>query len=415
MKRIAYTFATVLLSVVLTPVFFVYAESTVNLKASDLRGHSEIFFSPRSASFLDSSTFEVPVFINTNGKSVNAIDLRIKFNADLLSIVNPSGGKSIIGVWVEPPSYDNTKGTARIVGTIPDGIVTNSGLVVTLIFRAKSPGSATVTISDTSQVLLNDGAGTATDVSVSRGVYTITPRPPEGVAVYSETHPFQERWYNNNSPVFTWDKEPGVTGFSYILDNKPSTIPTTPPADETVKSYPELSDGAWYFHIKALKNGVWGNTTHHIVKIDTTPPAEFTPTLEFLGAAVINRFLVSFFTTDNLSGIDHYEIGVIDKSGPATQAPVFIQSESPYQLPFDKISSAGIIVRAFDKAGNTRDVTVSARKPFLPLKFITDNAVVILFSLLILIVLAFIVHYFYGHKIIRRIESKMPPLPPPQP
>lgn len=388
----------------LAPMTLVRAQGTVNIRASDLRGSSDLFVSPRTASFLDGSTFEVPVYINTNKKSINAIDLRIKFNADVLTIVNPSEGKSIIGIWVEPPTYDNTKGTAHLVGTIPGGISTDSGLITTLVFRAKVPGTAVVSISDASQVLLNDGAGTATDLNVGRGTYTITPRPPEGVKVYSETHPFQDKWYNNNNPTISWDKDPGVTGFSFELDSKPTTIPGNNIVDTTVKSYPDLSDGIWYFHIKALKAGVWGNTTHFLVKIDTTPPAAFKPTLEYLGAAVINRFLVSYSTTDNLSGVDHYEVGVIDKSRPVTEAPAFVEASSPYQLPFDTISSARLIVRAFDRAGNIRDVSVDAKVPFLPTKIIVDNAVMILLTILIIIIIAFIVHYFYGHKIIRKIE-----------
>ena len=55
-------------------------------------------------------------------------------------------------------------------------------------------------------------------------------------------------------------------------------------------------------------------------------PADFKPKAEYLVAATImvERTLVSFLTTDNLSGIDHYEVGVIDKSQPATESPVFL-------------------------------------------------------------------------------------------
>ena len=40
--------------------------------------------------------------------------------------------KSIIGVWVEPPAYDNSRGT--VIGVIPNGITTSSGLIGTILF-----------------------------------------------------------------------------------------------------------------------------------------------------------------------------------------------------------------------------------------------------------------------------------------
>ena len=368
--------------------------------------HAEISITPSSASFQEGSTFEVPIFINTEGNSINAIELHIAFDPDKLSIIRPTGGKSIIGLWMEPPSYDNSKGTAKVVGAIPNGITSDSGLIVTITFKAKATGQTVVSIRDDSNILLNNGLGTRIAFEANRGNYTIVPKPPEGVQVFSETHPFQDRWYNNNNPVITWAKDPGVTGFSFILDSKPNTIPgNTATTEDTIKAYEDLSDGPWYFHIKALRHGVWGSTAHFMVRIDTEPPAEFTPNIDFLSAAVINRFLVTFFTTDSLSGLDHYEVGVIDKTKPATESPVFVQTESPYQLPFNATDNARVIVRAVDKAGNVRDESADVAVPFFPLKLITDNAIAILLSLLALFILLFIINYLVGHKVIRKLRN----------
>jgi hypothetical protein len=203
------------------------------------------------------------------------------------------------------------------MGTIPNGIKTDSGLVATITFQAKAPGTSYITLSDASRILLNDGLGSDAVVEASRGQYSVVTKPPAGVQVFSDTHPFESQWYNNNAPTLSWTKDPGVTGFSYVFDTKPTTVPdNTAMSSDTVMSYQNISDGVWYFHIKALKGGAWGSTTHFAVRIDTTPPAIFTPNIEYLSAAVIDRFLVSFVTTDALSGIDHYEVGVIDKSTP---------------------------------------------------------------------------------------------------
>ncbi len=387
------------------PANFLHAQSVINLPAKDFIAKTEISITPASGTFLEGSTFEVPIFINTKGNNINAIELHIKFDPDKLSIIKPSGGKSIIGLWVQPPTYDNSKGTAKIVGTIPGGIVSDSGLIITVTFQAKATGQAIVNISDDSSILLNDGSGSAAAFSANRGVYNIEPKAPDGVQVFSDTHPFQDHWYNDPNPTLGWNKDPGVTGFSYLLDDKPNTVPdNTVVSSSTSKSYENLIDGPWYFHIKALKQGVWSTTSTFVVRIDTAPPAAFTPTAGYLTAAVINRFLITFFTTDSLSGIDHYEVGTIDKSQPVSESPIFVQSESPYQLPLDNNKNLHVIIRAFDKAGNVRDASIDVVPPFLPLQIIIDNKNLILICLLALLILLFIGHYIFAHHVIRRIK-----------
>ncbi len=101
----------------------------------------------------------------------------------------------------------------------------------------------------------------------------------------------------------SWDTEKGITGYSYILDNTPNTIPdNTIDSQLNSQSYKDLKDGLWYFHLKANKGGVWGSTSHFLIRIDNTPPADFKPEANYVLAALstVERSLVSFFTTDNL-------------------------------------------------------------------------------------------------------------------
>lgn len=91
-------------------------QKTIQVNASQLLPRAEVSFAPQSGTFVEGSTFQVPILINTKGTSINGIDLKINFDANKLSIVQPSNGKSIIGVWVEPPAYDNSRGTASFVG-----------------------------------------------------------------------------------------------------------------------------------------------------------------------------------------------------------------------------------------------------------------------------------------------------------
>ncbi len=386
---------------------FPVSAQEVNIDASKLLSRAEIAFSPRSGSFEEGSNFQVPILVNTKNRSINGIEVRVNFDASKLSIVNQTGGISIIGVWVEPPKYDNTKGTASYVGVIPGGITTSSGLVGTITFKAKASGLANVSFASTTKILLNDGLGTETIVDLGRASYSILPKAPEGVEVFSETHPIQSNWYNNNSPVVSWVRDTGVAGFSFEFDNKPNTIPdNTIDSDETTKSFDSLKDGLWYFHIKAIKNNVWGTTGHFLVRIDTAPPAEFKPKVEYLVAAVIltERTLVSFFTTDNLSGVNHYEVGIIDKNQPLTESPVFLDAESPFQVPLRENGNMEVIVRAIDNAGNVRDESVPVKKPFVITRFVTDYIVYILGGIILIGFVMLVLHYLMRHHIVRIIK-----------
>ncbi len=71
-------------------------------------------------------------------------------------------------------------------GVIPNGITTESGLITTMTFRAVATGHAIISISDASRVLANDGQGTAVQLALDRGNYTILPQAPAGPSVFSE-------------------------------------------------------------------------------------------------------------------------------------------------------------------------------------------------------------------------------------
>ncbi|MFZ5559582.1 MAG: cohesin domain-containing protein [Patescibacteria group bacterium] len=326
---------------------------------------ASIFLSPSSGTFQIGSTFNISIFVDTGGRDINAIRVDLKFDPKKLQVASPTTGQSFISVWIAQPSYSNIEGTVSFQGGVPGtGIRTSSGLVSTITFRAITPGSTTISVRDTSQVLLSDGKGTDILGSMGKGIYEIVLPPPEGPAVISSTHPDQNRWYKNNNLTFSWEKEVGVTDFSYMIDNDFQGVPDniSEGSDKSV-SHENLKDGIWYFHIKAKKGNSWGGITHYVVKIDSTPPAEFRVGIEPGLASIISvgQPIISFMTTDALSGLDHYEVKMISYRGDIKESTeFFVEAASPYRAPLE----AGVykvIVRAFDKAGNWRDALNQVR------------------------------------------------------
>jgi hypothetical protein len=381
------------------------APPTISLNAETLAARATASVSPSAQTVIAGSTFNVSIYLNTEGNSANTLNFTVEFPPDKLQIVNPSvGGVSLIQVWLQPPIYSNTDGDAEFVGVIPNGIVTAGGLVTTITFKAIAAGTADVMITPDSSVLANDGLGTPMNTEFDRGIYTIVPQPPAGPVVFSPTHPFPSNWYNNNDPTIDWQESTGTTEFSYVLDSDPSTVPgdNASTTTGTTVSYDNVGDGLWYFHIKALSDGAWGATTNFPIQIDTMPPAAFTPAADIIANGTSTKVLISFFTTDALSGIDHYEVAVVDDNASAPAAPVFTQTQSPYEFVAPGPGSYHVIVRAFDPAGNVREGTLDVTISTPLVQFLKAHDAVIIIYLLLFIILLFLLHYFFGHKLLRR-------------
>ena len=66
--------------------------------------------------------------------------------------------------------------------------------------------------------------------------------------------------------------------------------------------------------------------------------------------------MASFSAEDLTSGIDYYEVSTINLSDSASSAsPFFIESISPYKIPFESPGKYVILVRVHDQAGNIRE------------------------------------------------------------
>ena len=67
---------------------------------------ARLFVGPTTGTFTVGSTFEVSLFLDTRGQSINAFSAELQFPPDKLQLVSPTAGKSIIGVWTAPPQFN---------------------------------------------------------------------------------------------------------------------------------------------------------------------------------------------------------------------------------------------------------------------------------------------------------------------
>jgi len=153
--------------------------------------------------------------------------------------------------------------------------------------------------------------------------------PPPAPTISSLTHPDQDEWYNNNDPTFNWtepDDPSGIAGYSFVLDQTANTTPDeTIDTTERTKSYTDITDGIWYFHVRAQDGaGNWGPASHYRVKIRTVfPTAEITFPED--GAAI--RATVNITGSASGDHFDYYMVEYGEGENPSTWTLLFSSRE----------------------------------------------------------------------------------------
>jgi hypothetical protein len=335
---------------VLIPTFVITVFAPVGAMAAG----ASLFLSPPSGTKYVGDKFNVLVYVSTTQAS-NTYDVYLSVSN--LTVTGISVGGSICILHPTPPSFNNISAHFRC-GLPTPGYTGSGGYIGSISVKGNSPGTAKVFVDSNSQVLANDGAGTNILQSRGTATFTIQPQPTAAPSVASTTHPDQDKWYKNKTAILNWSG--AGTSFSYQIDQNPDTIPDqTSEGSDTTKSFGDLTDGTWYFHIIVKgTNGTWSSPTHYRLQIDTTPPEKFTPEADPKQNAE-KRPIIAFNTTDKTSGIDHYELR-IDGGKWETVA-------NPYQIP--KITSGNhkVEVKAVDKAGNETvgsvDISIKEIKP----------------------------------------------------
>jgi hypothetical protein len=348
-----------------------------------------LYLSPGSGNFGVGSTITVTVGTNTQGAAVNTAEARISFSSNLELVSVKQGATFYLS---SPGSPQKGSGTVYFGGGLPTpGYSGSSGVLGIMTFRARAEGVATVSV-DSGKVLLNDGLGTDALTSSSSARYNITPPPVGAVSVTSDTHPNPDAWYTKKDVNFSWNRPSQAFGFSFDFDQDPNTVPdsTLDTTITTTKSYTDLKDGIWYFHIKARPESPssgFGATTHFKIQIDTATPKAFD--------IKVAESTVTFEATDEGSGIDHYEISVDGKI-------VEPSATSPYTLFGLKNGDHQIAIKAYDKAGNSVESHATMNVHGVTIGFFQRSLQVpmymIAIGLLLIVILFILVLWLLMHK-----------------
>ncbi|MFC1612690.1 cohesin domain-containing protein [Patescibacteria group bacterium] len=319
-------------------------------------------------------------------QSMNASEGIVSFSADKLTLTSISKGGSIFNLWVQEPSFSNSAGTANYAGVVFNpGFIGSGGKLLTLNFKAKAEGNATLSFTSAS-VLANNGYGTNIFSDSGTANFNITPAPPKlepkpkpepvktientplAPQVTSPTHPDSSKWYNNNNPVFNWKLATGITGVNVLADRRPTTNPgVRSDGLEESWDFKNVKDGEWYFHIRLRNSAGWGGITHFKFNVDTVAPETLTAVFKETEATDPKPTL-KLSAYDRDSGIDHYEI-IIDGEEPYTWQD---DGTGEHQLPLLAPGTYEVVIKAVDKAGNYKEIKLSRKIKALEPPIITE-------------------------------------------
>ncbi len=313
----------------------------------------------------EGATFTVRLSVNTQGKAINNAEATITYPRDILEAVSASRGGSIFRLWIIEPSISSGSGTVSLNGGIPTPGFTGSGELASVTFRARRAGTATIGISGAA-VRENDGLGT--DILTGAGGVTVTvtaaeeqperAEPPEeeptvsagGLTVWSPTHPNQGTWYTARDVVVGWTAPAGSRALQVALDESPSGGTTRSlSAEVSERSYDDVADGIWYFHVRAQTSRGWTGVVTFPIRIDATAPENVSVSV---GTTAEGYPGLQLSADDATSGVQYYEVQVDG------QAPQHV----PAELAKQPVAVAGltpgqhvVTVTAFDNAGNRSD------------------------------------------------------------
>lgn len=175
--------------------------------------------------------------------------------------------------------------------------------------------------------------------------------------ITSPSHPNSDLWYSNNQPQFSWQvADPGI-GYVFSMDQNPLSDPTFGyfVSQNQTFAYNSVPDGFWYFHLKVKYADGYGPTAHYQVKIDTTAPEFFKPSIETsVLADQSKQYKIYFSALDKSSGVAYYEQKI--------DSGTWQKTESPYILSAQDLQGKIMYLRAVDSAGNAVESQLDLQK-----------------------------------------------------
>lgn len=341
--------------------------------------NSTLRLSPDSGTFNSEFESNISILVNSGEESVNAFNVGINFDPNMIQIENISIESSVCDEFLEK-NIDNEAGKIRIACIVVNpGFIGRNGNVADIVFKIKKHGQVGLVFDRDTEVLANDGLGTSVLRTALSGSYHAeslleAPREDDGSEdwmsvspdVYSATHPNSERWYARNTAEFRWSNS-DQGSFVYSFDQSSTTIPSASSTTTDSKFSEKVSkSGVYYFHLARMQDGKMGPVTHYKIMIDIDGPKEvfIRPSATEVEAGDIVRLV--FGATSSYSGLQrafYLNMGGGSELFYPVRRETYVPMLDPLGAGIQKIT-----LRVFDEAGNFVDRTIDIKVKGSPIR-----------------------------------------------
>jgi hypothetical protein len=288
----------------------------------------------------------VEIRLDSGGQKINAADLTFSYPVDHWQVEAIHQEQSIFTLWPVSPVWNNQTGRIQLIGGRPNGVTAQSAPVVTVYLSAIKPGSSSIElIAADSRMYLNDGFGTAVNLSPTKLELTAHDTLATGFKLSTTTTPVPGTWSNRAVVTINWVVATGDQ-YSFQWSTDPVLVPDDQPDPTTGQvSYDEVVDGRYFFTIKNRPaGGTWSTVSTFRFLIDRTPPQPFRIT-PLDPRAIGQREAISWTTSDVTSGLDHATVAVNGRVvEPAAKSPLTVRPDWRGKT---------IMVTVYDAAGNS--------------------------------------------------------------
>lgn len=119
--------------------------------------------------------FQIDLMIDTQGKTINAVEGRLVYNTEALKLISINESSSIVTLWLPRAPHEEPVGTVAFSGITPNGFSgvwkplqssPSPGRILTLVFKPQKQTANGEIKVENARVILNDGKATPDELSI---------------------------------------------------------------------------------------------------------------------------------------------------------------------------------------------------------------------------------------------------------
>ncbi len=347
-KYIVYSiqYVAITVTVFLLATYYILNTAPVALAAT-------LYFFPQNIEVFEGENVIVEVRLNTDGETINAVEVEGGLANENMTIDSADTSNSLVRIFIEPAQTDGKQ--FRFIGGTPGGF-DGAGIIGRLNLTASAIGDNIISFNESAKVFANSEKAIQSVVKLLGANFRVIEKPKDYIELSSRTHPKQNIWYNAKEINVHWDLAPG-TEYSYLVSPDQTAVPDdVPDKPEGEKLWlgdialSGLTDGIYYFTVKKI--GSYTVSRYSIFQ-DITSPEWVSVALKRGTLETNGKDFISFLAKDSTSGIAYYEIQVDGGAFERISPPNYILTKSDYRR---------VVVRAYDKAGNSVEESIETKK-----------------------------------------------------